>query len=114
MSDGEAIGTAEDLHAAAAKITGLADFGADDYGDGLAVLLESYARDAGLTPKGTRVTRALLRGALAARLCSEAAWAQHPQYAEVAIERPVFVTGLPAPAPPRCTACSPPTRRTRA
>jgi hypothetical protein len=95
VSDGEAIGTAEDLHAAAAKITGLADFGADDYGDGLAVLLESYARDAGLTPKGTRVTRALLRGALAARLCSEAAWAQHPQYAEVAIERPVFVTGLP-------------------
>ena len=95
MSDGEAIGTAEDLHAAAAKITGLADFGADDYGDGLAVLLESYALDAGLTPKGTRVTRALLRGALMARLLSEAAWAQHPEYAEVAIERPVFVTGLP-------------------
>ena len=95
MNEGDGIGTAEDLHAAATKITGLADFGADDYCDGLAVLLDSYARDAGLTAKGTRVTRALLRGALMARLLSEAAWAQHPEYADVAIERPVFVTGLP-------------------
>src|SRR5215468_5726132 len=89
------MGTADDLHAAATKITGLADFGAGDYRDGLAVLLDSYARDAGLTAKGTRVTRALLRGALVARLLSEAAWAQHPEYADVGIERPVFVTGLP-------------------
>ena len=42
-----------------------------------------------------RVTRALLRGALTARLLSEAAWARHPEYAQVPIERPVFVTGLP-------------------
>jgi hypothetical protein len=34
------------------------------------------------------------RGALVARLLSEAAWKQHPQYADVAIERPIFVTGL--------------------
>src|SRR5580693_1713017 len=89
------IGTGGDLHAAAARLTGLADFGADDYRDGLDVLLESYDRDAGLTPAGLRVTQALLRGALTARLLSEAAWAQHPEYAQVAIERPVFVTGLP-------------------
>jgi hypothetical protein len=95
VSEGDAIGTADDLHAAATKITGLAAFGADDYRDGLAVLLDSYARDASLTAKGTRVTRALLRGALVARLLSEAAWAQHPEYADVGIERPVFVTGLP-------------------
>ncbi len=95
MSNGDSIGTAAELHAAATKITGLADFGTDDYSDGLAVLLESYARDAGLTAKGTRVARALLRGALMARLFSEAAWARHPEYAQVAIERPVFVTGLP-------------------
>ena len=49
------IGTAEELHASATKITGLADFGADVYRDGLAVLLESYARDAGLTPLGGSV-----------------------------------------------------------
>jgi sulfotransferase family protein len=93
--NGDGIGTAEDLHAAATTLTGLADFGADDYRDGLAVLLESYARDAALTGRGTRVTRALLRGALVARLFSEAAWARYPEHAQVAIERPVFVTGLP-------------------
>jgi hypothetical protein len=91
----EAIGSAADLHAAATAVTGLADFGTGDYRDGLAVLLECYAREAGLTPKGTRVARALLRGALTARLFSEAAWARHPEHAEVAIERPIFVTGLP-------------------
>jgi hypothetical protein len=95
VASSDGIGTAEDLHAAAARLTGLADFGTDDYRDGLEVLLESYARDAGLTPRGARVTRAILRGALAARLSSEAGWAQHPEYAQVAIERPVFVTGLP-------------------
>src|SRR5258708_40372904 len=94
-SQPDRIATAGDLHAAATRLTGLADFGADDYRDGLDVLLESYGRDAGLTPAGIKVTRALLRGALTARLLSEAAWAQYPEYAGVAIERPVFVTGLP-------------------
>ena len=93
MSDG--VGTADRLHASATKITGLADFGTDDYRDGLAVLLESCAADAGLTPLGARVMRAFLRGALTARLLSEAAWAAHPGHAAVTIERPVFITGLP-------------------
>jgi len=87
--------TADDLHASASRITGLADFGPDDYTDGLGMLLESYARDAELTPSGEKATRALLRGALMARLLSEAGWQAHPGYAEVAVERPVFVTGLP-------------------
>jgi hypothetical protein len=96
MSEGrDSVGTTEDLHALATKITGLDDFGADDYRDGLAVLLESYARDAGLTPQGTRAKRAMLRGALVARLLSEAGWKAHPEYASVGIERPIFVTGLP-------------------
>jgi hypothetical protein len=91
----DGIGTAADLAAAASTLTGLSDFGADDWREGLAVLLESYARDADLTPRGVRVARALLRGALTARLSSEAGWAQHPQYADVPIQRPIFVTGLP-------------------
>ena len=89
------VGTVEDLRESASRLTGLTDFGADDYSDGLAVLLESYARDAELTPSGEKATRALLRGALMARLLSEAGWQAHPGYAEVAVERPVFVTGLP-------------------
>jgi Sulfotransferase family len=94
-SEREDVGTAADLHASATKITGLSDFGADDYRDGLDVLLESYARDADLTPLGRKVKRSFLRGALGARLLSEAAWHAHPEYAAVGIERPIFVTGLP-------------------
>ena len=89
------IGTVEDLHEAATRITGLDDFGSDEYLDGLRVLLDSYAQDERLTPKGNKVHRAALRDALVARLLSEAAWKQYPQHADVPITRPVFVTGLP-------------------
>ena len=89
------MGTVEDLHASAVRRTGLTEFGADDYTDGLAVLLDSCAAEAGFTPFGAKAQRALLRGALTARLCSEAAWRANPEYARVAIERPVFITGLP-------------------
>ena len=46
--------TVGDLHASATRITGLTDFGPDDYTDGLGVLLESYERDAGLTRSGKK------------------------------------------------------------
>ncbi|HEV7194050.1 MAG TPA: sulfotransferase [Jatrophihabitantaceae bacterium] len=89
------IGTVDELHAAATKITGLDDFGGDDYREGMQVLLESYQRDEKLTPWGNRVARAQLRDALVARSLSELAWKQHPEHAGVAIRQPVFVTGLP-------------------
>jgi Sulfotransferase family len=95
---GNTVGTVEDLHASASRRTGLADFGADDgdaYAGGLAVLLDSLNREAGLTPAGSKSLRAFLRGALIARLLSQAAWHAHPQYAQVPVERPVFITGLP-------------------
>ena len=53
-----AVGTAADLHASASRVTGLSDFGPDDYSDGLGVLLKSYERDAALTPLGAKVTSA--------------------------------------------------------
>ncbi|WP_239003891.1 sulfotransferase family protein [Nocardia panacis] len=89
------VGTLDDLHASATKVVGLDDFGADDYREGLGVLLDSYANEAELTPFGNKVNRAFLRGALIARLLSEAAWKQFPEHVEVAVERPIFVTGLP-------------------
>jgi hypothetical protein len=95
MAARDNVGTVEDLHASATRVTGLSDFGADDYRDGLAVLLESYASDADLTPLGRRVKRSFLRGALVARLLSEAAWASWPSSASAVIDRPIFVTGLP-------------------
>ncbi len=91
----DSVGTVEDLHESATRLTGLTDFGADDYTDGLAVILESYARDADLTPLGQKVARVGLRGALAARLLANAGRAAHPEHADVSIGRPIFVTGLP-------------------
>jgi Sulfotransferase family len=89
------VGTVEDLHESATRLTGLSDFGPDDYSDGLAVILESYARDADLTPLGSKVARVGLRAALGARLLAEAAWRASPEYATVPVDRPIFVTGLP-------------------
>ena len=91
----EPLATAGELHALASQVTGLEDFGPDDYTDGLEVLLGSLEEDADLTPRGRKVMRAMLRGALAARLLSEAGWAAHPEHARVRLERPLFVTGLP-------------------
>ncbi|MGF7122497.1 sulfotransferase family protein [Rhodococcus sp. AG1013] len=95
MTERTTVGTVEDLHASATRMTGLTDFGVDDYTEALGVLLDSYARDEDLTPFGSKISRVFLRGALVARLLSEAAWKQFPEYADVQIERPIFVTGLP-------------------
>jgi sulfotransferase family protein len=92
------IGTADELTASAAKFTGLSDFGedfGDGWADGLEALLASYASDESLTEKGVKAARAMVRGALMARLASQAAWAAHPSHASVPIEQPIFVTGLP-------------------
>jgi Sulfotransferase family len=94
-SERDSVGTIEDLHESATRLTGLTDFGADDYTDGLAVILKSYAREGDLTALGQKVARVGLRGALAARLLANAGWAAHPEHADVVIERPIFVTGLP-------------------
>lgn len=97
MSQRTNVGTVEDLHASAVKACGLDDFGSDDdnYREALAVLLEAYQRDADLTELGSKMQRFFVRNALVARLVSEAAFKQHPQHADVPIERPIFVTGLP-------------------
>ncbi|WP_194828376.1 sulfotransferase [Nocardia sp. XZ_19_231] len=89
------VGTVADLHASATKLTGLTDFGADDYTEALQVLLDSYRDDAGLTELGSKMSRFFLRGALVARALSEAAWAANPGYVETPVTQPIFVTGLP-------------------
>ncbi len=91
------VGTVEDLKASATKACGLDDFGSgeDNYVEALSVLLESFKRDADLTEFGSKMNRFFVRNALVARLVSEAAFKQYPQHADVPIERPIFVTGLP-------------------
>jgi hypothetical protein len=89
------IGTVDALIEKATSLTGLSDFGPDDFTDGLAVLRDSFANEAGLTEAGQKAARAMLRGALMARLMSEAGFAHYPSYADVPVRRPIFVTGLP-------------------
>ncbi|MFE3261488.1 sulfotransferase family protein [Nocardia sp. NPDC059091] len=95
MSGRTNVGTVEDLHHSASKVSGLTDFGSDDYLEALGVLLESYQRDAGLTELGSKMSRYFLRGALVARALSEASWQANPAYTETQVTRPIFVTGLP-------------------
>lgn len=97
MSGRTDVGTVEDLHASAVKACGLDDFGSDDdnYREALSVLLESFQREADLTELGSKMHRFFIRNALVARLVSEAAFKQYPEHADVPIERPIFVTGLP-------------------
>ncbi|AKK29607.1 sulfotransferase [Mycobacterium sp. EPa45] len=89
--------TVESLKASAIKASGMDDFGVDDdnYQEALSVLLESFRNEADLTELGSKMHRFFVRNALVARLVSEAAFKQYPQHVDVAIERPIFVTGLP-------------------
>ena len=96
MTERTDVATVEELQASATKLIGLDDFGSNDdnYLEALEVLLDSYRRDANLTGLGSKMNRFFLRGALVARLLSESAWKQYPQHTDVAVERPIFVTGL--------------------
>ena len=89
------VGTIEDLHSSATRATGLDDFGDTEYLEPLGILLESYRSEAGLTEMGSKMFRFFLKGALVARLLSEASWKANPGYADVEVTRPIFVTGLP-------------------
>jgi hypothetical protein len=91
------VGTVEDLCAEAIERAGHDDFGREDdnFREALEVLLDSYRREADFTPVGATMTRHYLLGGLVARLLSEAACKRFPASADIAIERPIFVTGLP-------------------
>ena len=91
----DSVGTFDDLHEAASRATGMSDFGGDEYVEGLRILVDDFTDEAGLTPEGNYMQRSFMRGALVARLLSQSGFTSHPSYADVAIERPVFVTGLP-------------------
>lgn len=89
------IGTVESLHADAIAETGLHDFGTEDYLEAMTVLLTSYEAEADLTPVGRAAAHDEIVSILVARLVSEAGWKRFPEYADVAVERPVLIMGLP-------------------
>ena len=85
LRERESVGTVEDLHEAATRMTGLDDFGDDEYHEPLRVLLDSFATSAGLTGVGNTMQRSFMRGALAARLLSQKAFRDYPDHAEVPV-----------------------------
>ncbi|QIG46125.1 sulfotransferase [Nocardioides anomalus] len=90
------VGSYEDIAAAAVRTTGLDDFGSGLHEEGLRVLVEDLASpEAGLTPRGNYFQRAEVKSALVGVLLTQAAFTRFPAYADVPIERPVFLMGLP-------------------
>jgi len=90
------VGSYDDIAAAAVRTTGLADFGGTAHEEGLRLLVDDLASpEAGLTPVGNYFHRAQVKSALVGRLMTEARFAEFPDHADVPIERPIFVVGLP-------------------
>lgn len=90
------VGTYEDIAAAAVRTTGMSDFGGTAHEEGLRVLVEDLASpEAGLTPRGNYFQRSEVKSALVGVLLTQAQFAAHPEHRDVAIERPVFLMGLP-------------------
>ena len=96
MHEREDVGTLADIRAAAVRTTGLEDFGGTEHEEGLGILLDDLNSPvAGLTGIGNVHQRAQVKSAFVGRLLSQAGFAAHPAYAQVPIERPIFVLGLP-------------------
>jgi len=85
----------EALFEAAAKATGLTDFGEGAWREGLRVLLHAYDEEAKLTPFGRTMATQGLVGTLSARALTEAGWQARPDCLANEIHRPVFILGLP-------------------
>ncbi|MEM9173768.1 MAG: sulfotransferase [Myxococcota bacterium] len=85
----------ESLMQAAREAAGLDDFGPDDFEEGLAVLLEAYAKDAHLTELGRELAHNEIVGDLVGRLQVVEQLKQRPEILETKVERPVFILGLP-------------------
>lgn len=93
------VGSFEDICAAATRTTGLEDFAwaeAPGHEEAFQVLIEDLgAPTAGLTGVGNYFMRSQVKSALVARLLTQARFTEVPAHADVAIERPIFVVGLP-------------------
>jgi hypothetical protein len=75
--------------------TGLDDFGDPVFRDALRRLLDSLEREARLTAIGRLIAHGEILRHLENRLRVTADWQRWPEMGEVAIEKPIFVVGLP-------------------
>jgi hypothetical protein len=83
------------LLAAAERETALDDFGEDSFRPGLRELLRGLEGEAQLTLLGRGMARSTVVNALATRLRLVDWRKRHPEVAEQAIRRPLFVLGMP-------------------
>ena len=92
----EAIGSYDDIAAAAVRTTSLDDFGGTAHEEGLRLLVDDLASpEAGLTPLGNGFHRREVKSALVGRLLTQLRFTEHPEHVDVPVERPIFVVGLP-------------------
>ncbi|HEX7717321.1 MAG TPA: sulfotransferase [Marmoricola sp.] len=90
------VGSYEDIVAAAERTTGMTDMGGTAHEEGLRILVEDLnSPEAGLTGRGNYFQRSEVKSALVGRLLTQAQFNARPEYADVPIERPIFVIGLP-------------------
>jgi hypothetical protein len=82
------------LDAACAR-TGLDDFGDDGFLARLRAMLEATEADQGLGPLGRMILHQRVVRLLSQRLLFEDLWRRHPEIADVAIDAPIVVVGLP-------------------
>ena len=85
----------EQLHEEAIKAANLQDFGDNSYLAGLEVLLHAYDETAQFGDIGRYASFASLVNCLKGRLYSREGIKQHPACLQSAIQRPIFVVGLP-------------------
>jgi len=91
----EDLGSFTDIAAAAARATGLDDFGGTSHEEGFQILCDDMAASMDLTGVGNYMYRQMIKSALTARLIAENGFRENPAHQEVGITRPIFVTGVP-------------------
>jgi Sulfotransferase family len=87
--------SAEILLEEATDESGLTDFGAGDFREGLEVLLESLERDGDVSPDADAAVIGDFRRRLVNRLQVEAWYAAHPEVDDVTVRGPIDINGLP-------------------
>ncbi|TCW80481.1 sulfotransferase [Burkholderia sp. SRS-46] len=80
---------------AVARARGLTAFGDGPYREALDVMCASLVDDANLSARGARMMREKLVGQLANRLVVEDYFRRHPEIADIAIDDPLVIVGLP-------------------
>jgi hypothetical protein len=87
--------SADQLMTEAMEESGLSDFGAGDFREGLVVLLDSLERDGDLSPAADASVMGDFRRRLVNRLQVESWYAEHPEVEDVSVRGPVDINGLP-------------------